>query len=99
MNVGGLLASVGVNTVVCLGLFSLYSVLRKQPSLVSVYFGQKLARAQSKRRDPFWLGRLIPSASWVVKAWDATEEELYASGGVDAIVFLRSVVFRYPSSV
>lgn len=94
MNVSGLLTSAGVNTIVCLGLFSLYSVLRKQPSFVSVYFGQKLARAQSKRHDPFWLGRLVPSASWVVKAWEATEEELYATGGLDAVVFLRAVLFR-----
>lgn len=94
MNVAGLLTSAGVNTVVCLGLFSLYSVLRKQPTFVNVYFGQKLARAKSKRRDPFWLGRLVPSASWVVKAWEATEDELYASGGLDAVVFLRTVLFR-----
>ncbi|KAH6776364.1 GDSL-like lipase/acylhydrolase superfamily protein [Perilla frutescens var. hirtella] len=92
MNVAGLLTSAGVNTIVCLGLFSLYSVLRKQPSLVTVYFGQKLSRAQSKRHDPFWLGRLVPSASWVVKAWDATEDEIYAAGGVDAVVFMRAVL-------
>lgn len=94
MNLSALLTSAGVNTVVCVVLFSLYSVLRKQPSFVSVYFGQKLALAQSKRHDPFWLGRLIPSASWIKKAWEASEDELYAIGGVDAVVFLRSVVFR-----
>ncbi|KAG6434712.1 hypothetical protein SASPL_106353 [Salvia splendens] len=93
MNVGGLLASAGVNSVVCLGVFSLYSVLRKQPSLVAVYFAQKIAQSKSKHHDPFWLGRLVPSASWVVKAWDATEDELYVAGGVDAVVFLRAVVF------
>ncbi|XP_047963520.1 CSC1-like protein RXW8 [Salvia hispanica] len=93
MNVGGLLASVGVNSVVCLGVFSLYSVLRKQPHFVTVYFGHKLARARSKRHDPFWLARLVPSASWVVKAYGATEDELYVAGGVDAVVFLRAVVF------
>ena len=94
MNVGGLLASAGVNSVLCLGVFSLYSVLRKQPSFVAVYFGHKIAASKSKRHDPFWLGRLIPSASWVVKAWDATEDELYVAGGVDAVVFIRAVVFR-----
>ncbi|KAG6438068.1 hypothetical protein SASPL_103002 [Salvia splendens] len=93
MNVGGLLASAGVNSVICLGVFSLYSVLRKQPSFVAVYFGHKIAESKSKRHDPFWLGRLVPSASWVVKAWDATEDELYVAGGVDAVVFLRAVVF------
>ncbi|KAL8494628.1 hypothetical protein ACS0TY_025459 [Phlomoides rotata] len=93
MNLSALLTSAGLNTAVCLLLFSLYSVLRKQPSFVNVYFGQKLSLAQSKRHDPFWLGRLIPSASWIKKAWEASEDELYAIGGVDAVVFLRSVVF------
>ncbi|CAA0843336.1 CSC1-like protein RXW8 [Striga hermonthica] len=93
MNVSALLTSAGINTAVCVGLFSLYSVLRKQPSLVSVYFGQKLAQADSRRHDPFWFGRLIPSASWIVKAWEASEDELCATGGVDAVVFMRAVVF------
>lgn len=94
MNISALLTSAGINTAVCVGLFSLYSVLRKQPNLVSVYFGQKLAQANSKRNDPFWFGRLIPSASWIVKAWETSEDELYNVGGVDAVVFLRAVVFR-----
>ncbi|GFP91718.1 CSC1-like protein rxw8 [Phtheirospermum japonicum] len=98
MNISALLTSAGINTAVCLGLFSLYSVLRKQPSLVSVYFGQKLAQSNSRRQDPFWFGRLIPSASWIVKAWEASEDELYAIGGVDAVVFLRAVVFSMVQS-
>ncbi|KAL3617852.1 hypothetical protein CASFOL_038173 [Castilleja foliolosa] len=93
MNISALLTSAGINTAVCVGLFSLYSVLRKQPSLVGVYFGQKLSQSKSRCEDPFWFGRLIPSASWIVKAWEASEDELYAIGGVDAVVFLRAVVF------
>ncbi|KAL0288181.1 UNVERIFIED_CONTAM: CSC1-like protein RXW8 [Sesamum angustifolium] len=93
MNISGLLTSAGINTGVCVGAFSLYSVLRKQPNLVSVYFARKLVQEQSTRQDSFWLGRLIPSASWIVKAWETSEEELYAAGGVDAVVFLRMVVF------
>ncbi|KAL8045327.1 hypothetical protein ABFX02_08G106200 [Erythranthe guttata] len=93
MNISALLTSAGINTAVCAVLFSLYSVLRKQPSLVSVYFGQKLSQVHSKRNDPFWFGRLIPSPSWIVKAWEASEDELYLTGGVDSVVFLRAVVF------
>ncbi|CAA2989577.1 CSC1 RXW8 [Olea europaea subsp. europaea] len=93
MNISALLTSSGINTAVCAVLFSLYSILRKQPSLVSVYFGQKLAQVRSKRNDPFWLQRFIPSASWIVKSWVASEEELFATGGLDAVVFLRAVVF------
>ncbi|KAG8377432.1 hypothetical protein BUALT_Bualt08G0032300 [Buddleja alternifolia] len=94
MNLSALLTSAGVNIAVCVVLFSLYSILRKQPSFVSVYFGQKLAQVHAKRRGPFCIERLIPSASWIVKAWEASEDELYAIGGVDAVVFLRAVVFR-----
>ncbi|EPS67708.1 hypothetical protein M569_07066, partial [Genlisea aurea] len=92
MNIAALLTSAGINTGVSLSLISLYSILRKQRSLVSVYFGHKLAQAQSKCQDPFCSWRLVPSASWIVKAWKASEEELYAAGGVDAVVFLRAVV-------
>ncbi|KAL0439393.1 UNVERIFIED_CONTAM: CSC1-like protein RXW8 [Sesamum latifolium] len=93
MNIAALLTCAGVNTGVCVGAFSLYSILRKQPNLVSVYFARKLVQEQSKHQDSFWFGRLIPSAGWIVKAWEASEDELYATGGVDAVVFLRMVVF------
>ncbi|XP_020549599.1 CSC1-like protein RXW8 [Sesamum indicum] len=93
MNISALLTSAGINTGICVGAFSLYSVLRKQPNLVSVYFARKLVQEQSRHEDSFWFGRLIPSASWIVKAWEASEDELYAAGGVDAVVFLRMVVF------
>lgn len=94
MNVSALLTSAGINTTLCVGLFSLYSVLRKQPSLVNVYFGQKLSQVNSKRHNNFCFDRLFPSASWILKAWDATEDELFQVGGVDAVVFLRAVVLR-----
>ncbi|XP_073019593.1 CSC1-like protein RXW8 isoform X1 [Primulina eburnea] len=93
MDVSSLLTSAAINTAVCVAFFSLYSVLRKQPSLLSVYFGQRLSQVRLKRHDPFCFERLVPSASWIVKAWEASEDELYAIGGVDAVVFLRAVVF------
>ncbi|KAL3840515.1 hypothetical protein ACJIZ3_025106 [Penstemon smallii] len=93
MDISALLTSAGINTTTCIVLFSLYSVLRKQPSLVNVYFGQKLAQARSKHHNHFRFDRLVPSASWIVKAWEASEDELCAVGGLDAVVFLRAVVF------
>ncbi|KAL3812305.1 hypothetical protein ACJIZ3_013573 [Penstemon smallii] len=93
MNVSALLTSAGVNTIICVGVFSLYSVFRKQPSLVSVYFGQKLAQVCAKRHGHFGIERLVPSAGWILKAWEASEEELFDIGGLDALVFLRAVVF------
>ncbi|XP_019174881.1 PREDICTED: CSC1-like protein RXW8 isoform X2 [Ipomoea nil] len=93
MNLSALLTSAGMNTVVCVVCFILYSVLRKQPSLVSVYFGQKLAHLGPKRPDPLCFERFVPSPSWFMKAWETTDEEINAVGGLDALVFDRTIVF------
>ncbi|XP_058221356.1 CSC1-like protein RXW8 isoform X1 [Rhododendron vialii] len=92
MDIAGLLTSAGINIGLCLVLLSLYSVLRKQPSNACVYFGQRLAQLQSKGRDHFSFDRFVPSPRWIVKAWEASEEEILACGGLDAVVFLRIVV-------
>lgn len=91
MNLSALLTSAGINIALCVVLSSLYSVLRKQPSNASVYFGQKLSQVQSQ--DQFCLERFVPSAGWIVKAWETTEEDLLTVGGLDAVVFSRIVVF------
>ncbi|WOH06992.1 hypothetical protein DCAR_0626421 [Daucus carota subsp. sativus] len=93
MNVSGLLTSAGINIAICTVLFLLYSVLRKQPGNVRVYFGQRLAQRKSKGDGPSLIERLVPSASWIIKAWQTTEEELFAVGGLDAAVFSRVVIF------
>lgn len=94
MNISALLTSAGINIAVCLILISLYSILRKQPSNVTVYFGRRIASGRSRRTDPFCFERFVPSPSWIVRAWVTTEEDLLAIGGMDAVVFLRVVVFR-----
>lgn len=93
MNVSGLLTSAGINVAVCTVLSSLYSVLRKQPSNVKVYFGQRLAQVQSKGHGPSFFERFVPSPSWIIKAWQTSEEDLFAVGGLDAAVFSRVVIF------
>ncbi|KAA3466474.1 CSC1-like protein RXW8 isoform X1 [Gossypium australe] len=93
MDIGALLTSAGINIAICVVLLSLYSILRKQPSNVSVYFMRRLISEPVKHSDPFRFERLVPSASWIVRAWQATNEEILAAGGVDALVFLRIVVF------
>ncbi|XP_039023589.1 CSC1-like protein RXW8 isoform X2 [Hibiscus syriacus] len=92
MDIAALLTSAGINIAICVVLLSFYSILRKQPSNVSVYFMRRLISEQIKP-DPFGLERLVPSASWIVRAWQATNEDILAAGGVDALVFLRIVVF------
>lgn len=94
MDISGLLTSAGINIGLCLVFFSLYSVLRKQPSNACVYFGQRLAQLRTKGQDHFSFERFVPSPRWIVKAWQASEEEILACGGLDAVVFLRIVVFR-----
>lgn len=94
MNLSALLTSAGINIGLCTLYLSLYSILRKQPSFVYVYFGRLLTRRNNNYLDAFNLERFVPSPSWIVKAWGLTEEEILSIGGLDAVVFLRIFVFR-----
>lgn len=93
MDLAALWTSAGINIAVCLILFSLYSILRKQPSHVTVYFGRRLSIGTSKLNS-LCLDRFVPSASWIVKAWNTTEEDILAIGGLDSVVFVRIIIFR-----
>ncbi|XP_047322056.1 CSC1-like protein RXW8 isoform X2 [Impatiens glandulifera] len=93
MNVSGLLTSAGINIAICVVLLSLYSILRKQPTNASVYFGQRLAHVRKKHRGHFSFDRFVPSPGWLVKAWETSEEEIHSIGGLDAVVFIRLIVF------
>lgn len=93
MLVSALLTSVGINFGLCVLFFTLYSVLRKQPSNYEVYIPRLVAEGSSKRRSRFNLERLIPSPGWVKRAWNLTEEELLSSSGLDAVVFMRVITF------
>ncbi|XVF39746.1 hypothetical protein PTKIN_Ptkin01aG0057600 [Pterospermum kingtungense] len=93
MDISALLTSAGINIAICAVLLSLYSILRKQPSNACVYFPRRLLSEPVKHNDPFCLERFVPSASWIMRAWQATDEEILAVGGVDAVVFMRIVVF------
>ncbi|CAI9116023.1 OLC1v1017067C1 [Oldenlandia corymbosa var. corymbosa] len=93
MYLSALLTSAGINIAVCVVIFSLYSVLRKQPRFINVYFGQRLAQVNLRRHDPFCFERLVPSAGWILRAWEATGDQIYSAGGLDAVVFLRLIVF------
>lgn len=93
MQLSALLTSAGINIALCAVLFSFYSVLRKQPSNRNVYFGRKLAQMRSKRHDPHWFERFVPSPGWILKAWATSEDVILAIGGLDAVVIMRTVVF------
>ncbi|KAE9609338.1 putative calcium permeable stress-gated cation channel 1 transmembrane domain-containing protein [Lupinus albus] len=91
MDIAALLTSAGINVLLCAVLFSLYSILRKQPSNANVYFGRRLASRRDKHVD--LLERFVPSPTWVMKAWETTQDEILSIGGMDAVVFSRMLVF------
>lgn len=93
MELSAFLTSVGINSAIAVLLFLLYSVLRKQPGNLNVYFGPRLALASERKNYPPSLLRYLPSPSWVVKAWETTEDDILALGGMDALVFVRIIVF------
>ncbi|PKA57045.1 DNA-directed RNA polymerase III subunit RPC2 [Apostasia shenzhenica] len=93
MNLAALLTSAGINIGICVLLLSLFSILRKQPGNAGVYFGRWLAEERSQRMEPFSLERLVPSPSWIAKAWECSEDEMLAVAGLDAVVFIRILVF------
>ncbi|CAA7399447.1 unnamed protein product [Spirodela intermedia] len=93
MKLSALLTSAGINIALCVVLLLLYSVLRRQPGNVNVYFGRRLAEEHRRRQDSSALDRLVPSPSWILKAWEYTESDILSIAGLDAVVFLRIVVF------
>ena len=95
MLVSALLTSLGINSGLCVLFFVFYSILRKQPSNYEVYIPRLLDEGSSKRRSRFNLQRFIPSPGWIAKAWKQSEEDILSSSGLDAVVFLRLITFRY----
>ncbi|XWS64220.1 hypothetical protein CRYUN_Cryun06bG0167900 [Craigia yunnanensis] len=93
MLVSALLTSVGINSGLCVLFFTLYSILRKQPSNYEVYIPRLLAEGNSKWRNSFNLERLIPSPGWVKRAWKLSEDDLLSTSGLDAVVFMRVITF------
>ncbi|POO03476.1 Calcium-dependent channel [Trema orientale] len=93
MLVSALLTSVGINSGLCVLFFTLYSILRKQPSNYEVYVPRLVAEGKSKGKSYFNLERLIPSPGWLKNAWKLSEEELLSSSGLDAVVFMRVITF------
>ncbi|KAL6215359.1 hypothetical protein ACLB2K_014790 [Fragaria x ananassa] len=92
MDLNALGTSAGINIGVCVGVFSLYSILRKQPSQARVYFGRRLSIG-ARKSNALCLDRFVPSASWIVKAWKTTDEEILNNVGLDSVVFVRIIVF------
>ncbi|XP_034706768.1 CSC1-like protein HYP1 isoform X1 [Vitis riparia] len=93
MILSALLTSVGINLGLCFLFFTLYSILRKQPGNFHVYAPRLVAEGKSQRTNHFNLDRLLPSAGWVTRAWQPSEEDLLSTSGLDAVVFMRIFIF------
>ncbi|KAF3320470.1 CSC1-like protein RXW8 isoform X1 [Carex littledalei] len=93
MDFSALMTSAGINIGLCALFLSLYSILRKQPTNVYVYFGRRIAQDHNRETECFTLDRLLPSPSWIFKAWENTESDILQCGGLDSVVFLRFLVF------
>jgi hypothetical protein len=93
MILSALLTSVGINLCLCFLFFTLYSILRKQPSNIAVYAPRLVAQRKNEERSRFNLDRLIPSAGWVSEAWQPSEEQLLTISGFDSMVFMRIFTF------
>ncbi|XAR51708.1 hypothetical protein NMG60_11006421 [Bertholletia excelsa] len=93
MILSALLTSVGINLGLCFLFFTLYSILRKQPSNLVVYAPRSVAEENAEERSRFNLGRLVPSPGWVRRAWQLSEEELLSISGLDGVVFMRIFIF------
>jgi hypothetical protein len=94
MLLSALLTSVGINLGLCFLFFVLYSILRKQPGNITVYAPRLVAEGETQRRGQFNLERLLPTAGWVRKAWQPSEEEFLSNVGLDAVVYMRIFTFR-----
>ncbi|XP_002530016.2 CSC1-like protein HYP1 isoform X1 [Ricinus communis] len=96
MILSALLTSVGINLGLCFLFFTLYSILKKQPSNRYVY-APRLVRSQKSNQqlqgNEFDLERLLPSAGWVTRAWQLTDDHLISISGLDALVFARIFYF------
>ncbi len=94
-----LATSAGINIGLAVLFFALYSVFRQQHANAGVYFTRDLLRERQRMKvtgedkDAFTLERLIPSAGWVKRALDPSQEDILKSSGVDAVVFLRIFIF------
>ncbi|KAM1887740.1 hypothetical protein ACFX13_045947 [Malus domestica] len=94
MIVSALLTSVGINLALCLLFFTLYSILRKQPSYLNVYSPRSVAaKEELEENNKFNFERLLPTAGWVRRAWQPSEDELLSVTSLDAVVFMRIFIF------
>ncbi|KAM5569491.1 hypothetical protein ABKV19_016820, partial [Rosa sericea] len=94
MILSALLTSVGINLGLCLLFFTLYSIMRKQPNNAKVYAPRSVAaKGAPAETNGFDFDRLLPTAGWVKRAWQPSEDQLLSVTSLDAVVFMRIFIF------
>ncbi|KAL6136594.1 hypothetical protein ACLB2K_061889 [Fragaria x ananassa] len=98
MILSALLTSVGINLGLCLLFFTLYSILKKHPSNAKVYAPRSVAAKEKEspsetEANGFNFERLLPTAGWVRRAWQPSEDQFLSVTSLDAVVFMRIFVF------
>ncbi|GAY36852.1 hypothetical protein CUMW_024940 [Citrus unshiu] len=103
----GLLASAVINIVLALIILTLFSILKKQPSVAPIYYGRRLSsiiQQNDRNNIPLLsfdhhhsftrtLSRILPSFSWIPRAFRVTEEEILQTSGLDALIVIRLFKF------
>ncbi|KAJ7296707.1 hypothetical protein O6H91_09G007100 [Diphasiastrum complanatum] len=94
MNLLGLAVSAGINIGLAALFLTLYSVFRKQPVNANVFFARHVWRDQNLKMDKgFTFQRLLPSAGWIKKSLQPSDDDIIASSALDSLVFLRIFIF------
>ncbi|GAU20907.1 hypothetical protein TSUD_120990 [Trifolium subterraneum] len=86
MNHHSLLASAAINIGLAFIILSLFSILKKQPSLASIYYAHRLSHHHYIPFDSSF-HRFLPSISWISKAYHVTEDDILQSHGLDALKY------------
>ncbi|KAL5056425.1 hypothetical protein RYX36_037107 [Vicia faba] len=92
MNPHSLLASAAINIGLAFITLSLFSILKKQPSLASIYYAHRLSHHHYIPFDSSF-HRFLPSVSWISRAYHLTEDDFLQSHGLDALVIIRLFKF------
>ncbi|WJX75256.1 CSC1-like protein hyp1 [Trifolium repens] len=93
MILSALLTSVAINLGLCFIFFTLYSILRKQPGNIIVYAPRLVSQGKLQEGAQFNSECLLPTAGWVRRAWEPSDDEFISTAGLDAFVFIRIFVF------
>lgn len=90
MNAQSLFASAAINIGLSLFLLSLFSILKKYSSNSFIYYARRLSKHEDIHFSPtFSFSSLLPSVSWIPRAFRVSEDEILQNSGLDALVVIR----------